>query len=44
MTMFHLVSFENGRSITLDSNTCLLGRVAGTDRAVPTDAAASRSS
>jgi hypothetical protein len=42
MTMFHLVSFEEGRSITLDSNTGLFGRVAGTYAVAPTDEARSR--
>ena len=30
MQIFHLVSFEAGRSITLDSDTALFGRVTGT--------------
>ncbi len=30
MRIFHLVSFEAGRSITLDSDTALFGRVTGT--------------
>jgi uncharacterized membrane protein len=36
MTIFRLVSFEPGRSITLDSITGLFGRVAGTYRVTPT--------
>jgi hypothetical protein len=37
MTIFRLVSFENGRSITVDSNTAAFGRVAVTYTAVPAD-------
>lgn len=36
-TIFRLVSFEYGRSITIDSNTALFGRVAGTYRVDPVD-------
>jgi hypothetical protein len=36
-TIFRLVSFEHGRSITIDSNTALFGRVAGTYRVDPVD-------
>jgi len=35
MAMFRLVEFEDGRSITLDSDTALFGRVAGTYRVDP---------
>ncbi len=35
MTIFRLVSFEDGRSITLDSNSALFGRVAGTYLVAP---------
>jgi hypothetical protein len=34
-TIFRLVRFEQGRSITIDSNTALFGRVAGTYRVDP---------
>jgi hypothetical protein len=37
MSIFRLVSFEAGRSITLDSRTALFGRVAVTYVAVPVD-------
>jgi hypothetical protein len=36
-TIFRLVSFEEGRSITISSNTMLFGRVAGTYRVDPVD-------
>jgi len=42
MSIFRLVSFQEGRSITLDSTTLLFGRVAGTYLVVPTDAERSR--
>ena len=42
MTIFRLVSFEEGRSITLDSTTAVFGRVAGTYMVVPTDTNRSR--
>ena len=42
MRIFRLVSFEQGRSITLDSVTALFGHVAMTYRAAPTDAGRSR--
>jgi hypothetical protein len=42
MTIFRLVSFDQGRSITLDSNTGLFGRVAGTYSVAPADEARSR--
>ena len=42
MTIFRLVSFEEGRSITLDSTTALFGRVAVTYSVVPTEANRSR--
>jgi hypothetical protein len=35
MTIFRLVSFEDGRSITVDSTTALFGRVAATYDVVP---------
>ena len=35
MTIFRLVSFQAGSSITLDSTTALFGRVAGTYKIVP---------
>jgi hypothetical protein len=35
MTIFQLVSFEDGRSITIDSDTAALGRVAVTYTTVP---------
>jgi hypothetical protein len=38
MTIFHLVSFENGRSITLDSTAAAFGRVVATYTVVPADA------
>lgn len=38
MSIFCLVSFEEGRSITLDSSTVLFGRVAGTYLVRPIDA------
>jgi hypothetical protein len=37
MIMFRLVSYEDLRSITLDSSTLIFGRVAGTYRLVPTN-------
>ena len=37
VAMFRLADFEDGRSITLDSNTALFGRVAGTYRVDPVD-------
>ena len=42
MFMFRLVSFEPGRSITLDSRTSAFGRVAGTYLVIPTKANESR--
>lgn len=42
MGIFRLVGFEAGRSITLDSDTPLFGRVAGTYRVVPTSDGRSR--
>ena len=42
MTMFRLVSFEEGRSITVDSLTTLFGRVACTYRVVSVDSFRSR--
>lgn len=42
MSIFRLVSFEEGRSITLDSKTALFGRVAGTYLVMPTDSDRSR--
>jgi hypothetical protein len=42
MTMFRLVSFEEGRSITLDSTTALFGRVAVTYLVAPRDTEGSR--
>jgi hypothetical protein len=36
-TIFRLVRFERGSSITIDSNTALFGRVAGTYRVDPVD-------
>jgi hypothetical protein len=36
-TIFRLVHFEDGRSITLSSDTALFGRVAGTYRVDPVD-------
>jgi hypothetical protein len=36
-TIFRLVDFEAGRSITIASNTALFGRVAGTYRVDPVD-------
>jgi hypothetical protein len=42
MTIFRLVCFEEGRSITLDSTTALFGRVVGTYTIVPTGANRSR--
>ena len=36
-TIFRLVHFEDGRSITLASDTALFGRVAGTYRVDPVD-------
>ncbi len=42
MTIFRLVSFEPGRSITVDANTTLFGYVAVTYRVVPAGADASR--
>ena len=42
MTIFGLVGFEEGRSITLDSTTALFGRVAVTYRVVPVDSSRSR--
>lgn len=38
MTIFRLVSFEDGRSITVDSTTATFGRVSVTYKVVPTDA------
>jgi hypothetical protein len=35
MTIFRLASFEEGRSVTLDSTTALFGRVVCTYRVVP---------
>ena len=42
MAIFRVVSFEAGRSITLDSNTRLFGRVACTYRVDPVDGGRSR--
>jgi len=42
MTMFRLVSFEEGQSITLDSTTGLFGRVVVTYKVVPVEADRSR--
>jgi hypothetical protein len=42
MSIFRLVSFEDGVSITLDSNTALFGRVAGTYLVIPRDIDTSR--
>jgi hypothetical protein len=42
MTIFRLVAFEEGCSITLKSTTALFGRVAATYRVVPTEAGQSR--
>ena len=42
MTIFRLVSFEEGRSITVDSRTRLFGRVACTYRVIPVDVSRSR--
>ena len=42
MSIFRLVSFEEGRSLTLDSTSALFGRVAGTYLVVPTDTDQSR--
>jgi hypothetical protein len=42
MTIFRLVSFEPGRSITLDSTTRLFGHLATTYRVVPVDGERSR--
>jgi hypothetical protein len=36
MTVFHLASFENGRSITVVSTTAAFGRVATSYRVIPT--------
>ena len=42
MTIFRLVTFEHGRSITLDSTTALFGRVVGSYVVVPAGADHSR--
>jgi len=42
MTIFRLISYEDGRSITLDSTTALFGRVATTYQVIPTGSATSR--
>jgi hypothetical protein len=42
MSIFRLVSFEEGRSITLESNTAIFGRVVATYMAVPIDPDRSR--
>ncbi len=42
MTIFRLASFENGRSITIESNSNAFGRVAVTYTAAPVDTVRSR--
>jgi hypothetical protein len=42
MTIFHLVAFEDGHSVTLDSTTSLIGRVVATYRVVPIEERRSR--
>ncbi len=38
MTIFHLISFEEGRSMTVDSTTVVFGRVAVTYKVIPANA------